>query len=293
MLNKSDLLKKLENDIKDIENKIEYRKLYNIRNSIIRVFLKTGIAVDYALPYILSGIIIFNGLDSKNRTPFIIDYVPTNANVETIVTSTGLEGSLTSFDYKYNNKSLQHSSGWKENEIGIYERTITDYDIGYFTNLSNKQEIFSQTKAELDNKYNIENCITVKKAMLDEEDLLYKDEMIIIRESYIDKENTKTIKENMVDNFIYTTLSILGCYGFGITCNDINKLYINKSLKNILINLQSKYKKITKEDLTTLKRILELNKENLDLLTNKNINKFDNSQKPQLRRIKEGRKNEK
>ena len=293
MLNKSDLIKKLEKDIKETENKIEYKNLYNVRNFIIRGLLKTGIAVDYALPYILSGIIIFNVLEAKNKTPFIVDQIPVKASVETMITSTGIESTVTSFDYKYDIKALQYSSGWKENESGIYERTITDYDIGLFTDLSNKQEIFSQTKSELDNKYNIENCVTVKKGMLDEEDLLYKDEMIIIKESYIDNENVKIKTETLVDNILSTSASVIGCYLIGIMYNDINKLYLKKSLKNTLNNIQSKYKKITLGDLNNLKRILELNKENLELLTNNNSNKFDSENIPQLRKMKGSRKNEK
>lgn len=293
MLNKSDLIKKLEKDIKETENKIEYRNLYNVRNFIIRGLLKTGIAVDYSLPYILSGIIIFNALESKNKTPFIVDQIPVKASVETMITSTGIESTITSFDYKYDIKALQHSSGWKENESGIYERTITDYDIGLFTDLSNKQEIFSQTKAELDNKYNIENCVTVKKAILSDNDLLYKDEMIIIKESYIDNENVKIKTETLVDNILSTSASVIGCYGIGIMYNDISKLYLKKSLKNTLNNIQSKYKKITLDDLNNLKRILELNKENLELLTNNNSNKFDSENIPQLRKMKGSRKNEK
>ena len=59
MLNKEKLLKNLEKDINNLENRINHRILYNFRNAIITFFIKSGIIVDKSLPFILSSIILF------------------------------------------------------------------------------------------------------------------------------------------------------------------------------------------------------------------------------------------
>lgn len=60
MINNDKLMKKLTKDANRLQNKIKYRKLYNIRNAVVRPLIKSGIAVDYALPFIIVAIIVAN-----------------------------------------------------------------------------------------------------------------------------------------------------------------------------------------------------------------------------------------
>lgn len=57
-----DLVNKLEQDIKKMEKRIEYIKLYSIKNKIVRVLLKTGIELYYALPIIFAIIVAANSI---------------------------------------------------------------------------------------------------------------------------------------------------------------------------------------------------------------------------------------
>ena len=72
MKNNNELVEKLTKDVNTLENKIENRKLYNVRNFAIKALLKSGIALDYALPFILAAIIFANSQASKGNTPFHI-----------------------------------------------------------------------------------------------------------------------------------------------------------------------------------------------------------------------------
>lgn len=60
MINNNKLIKKLTKDANRLQNKIKYRKLYNIRNVVVRPLIESGIAVDYALPFIIAAIIAAN-----------------------------------------------------------------------------------------------------------------------------------------------------------------------------------------------------------------------------------------
>ena len=142
MLNKEKLLKNLEKDINNLENRINHRILYNFRNAIITFFIKSGIIVDKSLPFILSSIILFYGGKIKGKTPFICDKIKENATLITTVTSTSnnLDSKIEYKSYPYN-KSIEYSTKWKLNNNGFYERTITQYELNSFVNTLTIDEI--------------------------------------------------------------------------------------------------------------------------------------------------------
>ena len=73
MKNNHELVAKLNNDVNKLQNKIEHRNLYNVRNFVVQALLKSGIAIDYALPFILAAITFANSQASKGKTPFHIE----------------------------------------------------------------------------------------------------------------------------------------------------------------------------------------------------------------------------
>ena len=79
MINKKELIKNLEKEINKEENQLKHKNLYNIRNYIVKGFLKTGIALDYAFPFILSSFITFNTEKNEGNIPFINNQVIENA----------------------------------------------------------------------------------------------------------------------------------------------------------------------------------------------------------------------
>lgn len=91
MNSQNKLVNKLSRDVKKLENKIEHRILYSIRNMIVNPMLKSGIVIDYAFPYILSSIMLMYCFSAKGNMPFRIDKITQKASIETIDTSIQLE----------------------------------------------------------------------------------------------------------------------------------------------------------------------------------------------------------
>ena len=127
MIDNNELMKKLTKDANRLQNKIEHRKLYNIRNAVVRSLIKSGIAVDYALPFIIVAMIIANAQTSKGNAPFRVDEIVEKAGIETIDTSSGIHLEHLSYDFDYDDELIEYSTGWIVNEQGLYERTVTSY----------------------------------------------------------------------------------------------------------------------------------------------------------------------
>ena len=116
MLTKRNLVYKLKKETKELENQIKYRKLYNIRNYGIQLLIKSGIALNHALPFIVAAIIIGHSKLMEEGNPFKIELVGQKANLETIDTSNGKHIKNISYDFDYDDKILEYSTGWIINE---------------------------------------------------------------------------------------------------------------------------------------------------------------------------------
>ena len=166
MRNGHELFNKLSKDVERLQNRIEHVKLYNIRNYVVKALIKSGIVVDYSLPFILTTIIIANLQISKGNAPFHIDEVAEKAKIETIDTSSGMHVERISYDFRYTDEVLEHSTGWIINENGLYERTSTSYRLNNQIDLSDTEKVLSMSKEEIENILVVTNIKTIRKSSL-------------------------------------------------------------------------------------------------------------------------------
>ena len=267
-MNKVSLVKKLTYDVKKLENKIEHRKLYNIRNYIIKTLIKSGIAVDYALPFIITAIIVASGESAlKGDLPFHIDEVTEKARVETIDTSNGTHIEHISYDFDYDEEIIEHSTGWVKKDKNLYERTLTSYRLSDDIDLSDTNKVLSMTKEEIEKILVVTNVKKISKNTLTPEDEMYdKDAIIIINhtESEDDKITRKeTIGENALNSILYIILTL----GWGFSLGKLGKIFIKTYFRDILKEYEPLFNPINKEDLEAMKRMLEVKKENLSMIS--------------------------
>ena len=180
MKSKTDLIKKLSSDIKSLENKIKHRKIYNIRNFVVNIVLKGGIAIDYALPFLLTAIVIYYSRNAKGDAPFHIDEITEQVSIETIDTSNGIHLEHRSFDYSYDDELIEYSTGWITNEKGLYERTVTSYRISDEIDKIETDKIVSMSKEEIEKLLVVTNMQTIRKNTLTKEDEVYHSDALIV-----------------------------------------------------------------------------------------------------------------
>lgn len=266
MTNNNGLVEKLTKDVSKLEKKIENRKLYNVRNFAIKALLKSGIAVDYALPFILAAIIFANSQASKGNTPFHIDEITEKAGIETIDTSSGIHLEHVSYDFDYDDELIEHSTGWYVNDKGLYERTITSYRLNDEINLEETDKIMAMTKEELEQILVITNIRTIKKNTLTPEDSIYnEDAIIVINHSESETESItrlETSSENVWGSIWYIILAL--CWGNNF--RNIEKIFVKTYLRDRLREYEPLFRQINKEELETMRKILKVKQENLALV---------------------------
>lgn len=267
MKDRNELVNKLSTEVSSLEKRIEHRKLYNIRNFVISMVLKSGIFIDYALPFILASIIVAQIYTEKENAPFIIDKIKEKASVETVDTSSGIHLENISYDFKYGDDILEHSTGWITNDNGLYERTITIYQISDKIDLTKTDKILSMSKEELENILDVIDIKTIRKNTLTPDEEIYNKDMIIIV-NHIEKEDEiivrdETILENILNSSTFILLSLLGGMFIKYTGNIFIKTYIRDKLKEY----EPCFKPIRKKDLEAVKELLEVKKENLIMIS--------------------------
>lgn len=273
MINNNELIKKLTNDVNRLQNKIEKRKLYNIRNIVVRALLKSGIAVDYTLPFILAAIIIANSQASKGNAPFHIDEITEKAGIETIDTSNGIHLEHISYDFSYDDELIEHSTGWIINEKGLYERTVTSYRLNDEINLEDTEKIMSMTKEEVDQALIITNVRTIKKNTLTPEDNIYSSDAIIVINHSESEEETFTRLETTSENVWHSIWYIVLALCWGNNVRNLEKLFVKTYIRDRLREYEPSFRKINKEELETMRKILKVKQENLAMINSeaKNI----------------------
>lgn len=266
MNNHGSLFYKLSKDIKKLENGIKRKNIYNIRNYTLRALIKSGIAIDYVLPYILSGLIVANSQSYKENKPFEIDNIMAKASIETVDTSSGFHLENISYNLNYDTKLIEHSTGWIINDLGLYERTITSYRISNDIDLADTQKILSMSKEEIENILVTINIQTICKNSLAPEDKIYDSDALIVTNSAKSENDfifrPETTSENVWNSILYIVQIILCNLGFKVA----EKLFIKNSIKKRLHAYESSLTIINKENLVEMKKILMLKKQNLEML---------------------------
>ena len=272
MISNNELVDKLTNDVNRLENKIEHRNLYNIRNFVIKALLKSGIAIDYALPFILAAIIIANSQASKGDAPFRIDEITEKAGIETIDTSSGIHLEHISYDFSYDEELIEHSTGWIINDKGLYERTVTSYRLNDEITLKDTEKIMSMTKEEVDQALVITNVRTIKKNTLTPEDSIYNSDAIIVINHSESEEETFTRLETTSENVWHSIWYIVLALCWGNNFRNIEKLFVRTYIRDRLREYEPLFRQINKEELETMRKILKVKQENLAMIDSESKN---------------------
>lgn len=275
MIDNNELMKKLTKDANRLQNKIEHRKLYNIRNAVVRSLIKSGIAVDYALPFIIVAMIIANAQTSKGNAPFRVDEIVEKAGIETIDTSSGIHLEHLSYDFDYDDELIEYSTGWIVNEQGLYERTVTSYRLNDDIDLENKEKILEMTKDDIENALVITDIKTVKKNALNPEDQIYNSDAIIVIDHSESEEETITRLETKSENFWHSLWYIVLVLSYGNNVRLLEKIFVKTYMRDKLREYEPSFRKINKEELDTMKKILKMKQENLSMLNNDNNSSID------------------
>ncbi len=266
MNSRNSLVNNLYSDMKELENEIKQKDMSSTRIFIMKSLVKSGIAIDYLLPFIFSSIIIANLQSLNGNAPFNIDNVIDKACIETIDTSSGIHLENISYDLDYDTELIEYSTGWITNNLGLYERTVTSYRISNDIDLADTQKILSMSKAEIENILVVTNIKTICKNSLTPEDKIYDSDALIVINHTESKEEfvvrPETAGENIKHSMWYIVQSLL-C-GLGIKV--IEKLLIKNRIKNRLRKYEFSLEMIDKENLEKMKKILMLKKQNLAML---------------------------
>lgn len=261
--------KKMKKEISRIEHIIEHRKLYNVRNLLISILIKGGILVDYLLPYILAGCLVYSFQSSKGNAPFKIDKVEDRVVTTTIHTSNGDKVTTISYDIDYQDEILEHTTGWVLNDDGLYERTVTSYRLNNQIDLDDFDSILSMSKEEIEENLFITNIRLIQKENLDYEDFIYNNEAIVLINNYDSKDEYYTrdesVKEYRLNCLLFICLT--ACWGFSLKgILEVGNMFVKIRFNDILEKCEEIYCEITDDDILKLERLLELKKENLSLI---------------------------
>ncbi len=243
------------------------RKNINRQNLIKKGLIRGMIGLDYALPFIIAGAIVCGKYNSDKNFPFVKDNVLERADVEIMDNSLGMHSEKVSYDYTYKNLSFEHSTGWKKDENGLYERTVTVYGTEGI-DLSNSEEIFSLSEKEISDKFTIENIKTIKKSELASEDKLYDQACFTIvrheesMEEFITREETTW--ENIGNTSGYFIYTLLG----GLALTGVKRLFLKTYVKDKLKDKEKRLVFISEEDISEIEELLKIRNQNINLFEN-------------------------
>ncbi len=262
MINNEELIEKLTKNVKKIQDKIEFKNLYNIRNIVVRLLLKSGICIDFALPFITALIVILNISSVKDVLPFHIDEITVDANIEAIDASNDdmLDNSF------YDGEIVEYLTEWTMSDRGIYERVVTSYKLDDKLSSSDKSKVINMSKDELDKMFTVSNVKTINKDTLSDYYYLLDDSNTVIIIDHLKEKETITRLETKTENFVNSLNFLCLLVAIGNVIAVLKKLTLKDAIKNKLSEYDSYFKFIRKSELETMKKILQLRQENLMML---------------------------
>lgn len=268
---KNNSLSAYEKEVKLIQKQISDKEMYNVKTFVKRSLVKSGIALDYALPFIIASFIIAGKFVHDGNPPFLFDNITEKANVEITDTSEGFHIEKISYDFTYSDTIFEYSTGWNIDEDGLYERMVTSY-VTEDVDLNDTNKIFSMTSEEAAEKFVIDDVRVIKKNTLTEEDKIYAADCFTIVKYMPSDEDSITRKESSAENawhsLVFLFFSALG--GLGIS--RIEKVVLKGYIRDKLKNYKAKLVYLDTEEVEELKDMIIIREDNLSL--------FDNNAKP-------------
>ena len=281
MMDEARFQDKLTKNITSLSNRIESKPLYKIKNYIIYMLLRLGIGFDYALPFIVSLFISIAGYYEDGKTIFP-DIVVESEEFEMVDMSNGWHQE---YDVDYSTSDmLEYSTGWKRRKnTGLYERTVTTYQVSEsFKNMS-VSELLLLSKEELDDMFVITNVQTIGKSRLssEEDSMFYEDAVIVTtHEERVSGSHLETDFENSV---CFLKAAIV-TFAFTWILELVQKIIFRNVVRDNLKKIAVSYRPISRKELQIAKQILELRKENLRLLSGESASLEEGKKSYQLRK---------
>ena len=258
------LMKKLENEIKEIEKEINNVKLTNFKIKTVRN-LKIGLrAIQLFAPYIVTACIVFDIFSLMGTTPFIRDNEKQKLKVKKEFDSFGnirYEQQYESFDNSLN--KVYYIGKWNKKDDGFYSREIKTYVIDDNIkdivtkivddcNITSLEDVFDKPNSV---KIQIQNNLT------DEE---------ISKEAYLEAAIYSTssddfiiVKESLANNLYVTFLWFIVTIFTELIPLNIRSKCSSFSFEDCFNNLVDRYQP---QDTQSLIKKLEIKKENYNRL---------------------------
>lgn len=267
MITKEEIYNSLNREVNELDEKISNFKLYNFKNFFKRTAIGTTLSLNRFLPFAIASILISSTSVMGYKKPFNRDMIIESAQVATVDTSTGYHLETTSFDYTYASNSLEYTTGWQVDENNNYSRTITTYEIDDSIDLKDLDSVLTKTKEELQNSLHITNIKTITKTKLTDDDELFFEPAVIVTRSFTSEDKTIERKETAGEDIWFTICYIGFTTLVGTGINSVKNIIFKKRLENKLKGLMAKYRRIDRSEIESLKRVLEIKKANLELMS--------------------------
>jgi len=258
--NKNNITKKLKKEINILELKLNYLKILNLKNSIIKNFKISTKTLQLITPYILTAQIVASSFKLLGLgLPFYKDTFKKNIKPNTSPNSYHSQ----IYQSPNNNNIIYYHSNWIEESKNIYSKTINIYKLN---NIKEKELLNILNKDNINLNDLFGNPISTQKEITTNitNKELNKESYLQI---YIYDENTNNyiiLKETNIQNFIITILYILST-----TLAELIPLTIRCKLSNFNYNysiedIKRKHQPINHKK---LEKKLEIKKENYQTLT--------------------------
>ena len=263
----SEIIESLKNSSLSMQKQYNNYKKNRLKYGIVSAFIRCGIGLDYCIPYLASTVIVLSGYAKLDRKPFIKSNIKEYASTYTMETSDGYTKKISSYDTKYTDKSIEYSSGWRINDNNMYERDIIIYS--YNDDDINLEKVLTMTNEEISKLYTVCNYKKIQKEKLDEDDYIYNEDVVILNR-VSNNELYRLRKETNLENAISTLLFLLFIFLGESFLSSARNLLIRETISDKLKRVQKNYRPLSKKELCCALKVLEIRKENLDLLANGN-----------------------
>jgi len=264
-MKKNEILASIENSASSMKKMYDNYQKHSLKYGIVSALIRCGIGLDYCIPFLASTIVAFSVYAKFNRIPFVKTDIKEYASTYSMETSNEYSKQVTSYDYKYFNNSIEYSSGWILNDNNLYERDVIVYR--YNDSDINLDKVLNMSNEEISKLYTICNYKKIQKEKLDEEDYIYNEDVVILNRVYNDK-SYRVRKESSIENLLDTLTFILFVFIGSSFLASARNLIIRETISERLKKLQKNYKPLSKKEWSCAKKILEIRKENVDLIFN-------------------------
>ena len=262
----NEILSAIENSSSSMNKMYNKYQKHSFKYGMVSALIRCGIGLDYCIPFLASSIIVLSAYYKLDKKPFIKGDIKEYACTYSMNTSNGYNKEIKSFDTKYNDKSIEYSSGWTLNSNNLYERDVIVYR--YNDDDIDLDKVLNMTKEEISKLYTICNYKKIQKQKLEEEDYIYNEDVVILNRVYTDSDyrvRKETNEENVLSTVLFLLFILVGENFLSYARN----LLVRETIADQLKRVQKNLRPLSKKEWDCAKKVLEIRQENLDLVSNK------------------------